>query len=272
MSHELRLVVSDVDGTLLNPHKELTKAAIAAVHRLQEAGIQFALVSSRPTRGVKWLIDALGVQAVCAGFNGGLIVNSDLSVIEEHDLPESSVPRLEEIVRRHNLDLWVYTRDRWFVPNLNAYHVQRNAQTVRFQPEVFPGIDHLSSVKIVKLVGTSENFDAVEDCERSVRAQFGNSLSVTRSQVQYVDITHPRANKGAALEALATALNIPLEQTATIGDADNDIQMFHKSGLSIAMGQSMPEVRRAALQTTLSNSDDGFALAIETLLRKRSTE
>ncbi len=272
MSHGLRLVISDVDGTLLNPHKELTKAAIAAVHRLQEAGIQFSLVSSRPTRGIKWLIDALGVQAVCAGLNGGLIVNPDLSVIEEHDIPESSVPALEEIVQRHKFDLWVYTRDRWFVPNLNAYHVQHNAQSVRFQPEVFPGFDHLSLGEIVKLVGISENFDAVESCERSIRAQFGDSLSVTRSQVQYVDITHALANKGAAVEAMSSVLNIPLKQVATIGDAENDIQMFRKSGLSIAMGQSMPEVRRAALQTTLSNSDDGFAFAIETLLSKRSTE
>jgi hypothetical protein len=272
MSHEVRLLISDVDGTILNPHKELSKANIAAVRRLQAAGIQFALISARPVQGMKWLIDALRVQAVCAGFNGGLIVNPDLSVVEEHDLPESSVPALEGIVRQHKLDLWVYTRDRWFVPSLDAYHVQHDAQTVRFQPEVFPGFDRLNPKEIVKLVGISEDFDAVEACEQSVKAQFGESLSATRSQAQYVDITHSQANKGSAVEAIAAALNVPLKQVATIGDADNDIEMFHKSGVSIAMGQSMPEVRRAAVLTTLSNTDDGLAWAIDKLILGSSTE
>jgi hypothetical protein len=269
MSHEIRLVISDVDGTLLNPRKELTKGNIAAVHRLQKAGIYFGLVSSRPVQGMKWLIDELGVQAVCAAFNGGLIVNPDLAVVVEYNIPESFVPALEAIVRRHELDLWIYTRDRWLVPSVDAYHVQHNAQTVRFQPEVLSSSDHYFR-EIIKVVGVSKDFDAVEACEQSIKVQFEDSLSVTRSQVQYVDITHARANKGSAVEAIAEAMNIPLKQVATIGDAENDIQMFHKSGISIAMGQSMAEVRRAALQTTLSNSDDGLAFAIDSLLLKHT--
>lgn len=271
MSHEIRLVISDVDGTLLNPGKELTKANIEAVHRLQKSGISFGLISSRPAQGMKWLIDELGVQAMCAAFNGGLIVNPDLSVVVEYDLPESFVPALEAIIRRHELDLWIYTRDRWLVPSLDAYHVQHNAQTTRFQPEVLSSFHHCFG-EIVKLVGVSKDFDAVEACEQSVKAQFEGSLSVARSQVQYLDITHSQANKGAAVETIAGALTIPLKQIATIGDADNDIQMFHKSGVSIAMGQSMPEVRRAAVLTTLSNTDDGVAWAIDKLILGSNTQ
>ncbi|MHB8304253.1 MAG: Cof-type HAD-IIB family hydrolase [Acidobacteriaceae bacterium] len=272
MSLKIRLFISDVDGTILNPHKELSPATVTAVRRLQDAGIQFALISARPVQGMKWLIDALGVRAVCAGFNGGLIVNQDISVVEEHDLHESSVPALEGIIRQHKLDLWVYTRDRWFVPRLDAYHVQHDAQTVRFQPEIFPGFDHLGPKEIVKLVGISEDFDAVEACEQSVKAQFGDSISATRSQLQYLGITHSLANKGSAVEAIAAALNVPLKQVATIGDADNDIQMFQKGGVSIAMGQSMPEVRRAAVSTTLSNTDDGVAWDIDKLILGPSIE
>jgi hypothetical protein len=263
MSHDFRLVISDVDGTLLTPHKELSKANIEAVRRLREAGIHFALVSSRPILGMKWLIDELDVQAMCAGFNGGLIVDTNLSVIKEHDIPQSSIATLEAIIHQHKLDLWIYTRDRWLVPSLDAYHVQANAKTIHFQPEVFSGLDRVSFGEIIKLVGTSDDFDAVEACEQSIKVRFGDSLSASRSQVQYIDITHALANKGSAAVAIAAALNVPLKKTVTIGDADNDIQMFHKSGLSIAMGQAMPEVRRAALQTTLSNSDDGFSWAID---------
>jgi len=266
MSHDFRLVISDVDGTLLNPHKQLDKANIEAVRRLREAGIHFALVSSRPVLGMKWLIDELNVQTMCAGFNGGLIVDPHLSVIKEHDLSQSSIPALEALVHQHKLDLWIYTRDRWLVPNLDAYHVQNNAQTMHFRPEVFSGLERLRPGEIIKLVGTSDDFDAVEACEQSIKARFGNSVSASRSQVQYIDITHPLANKGSAAVEIAAALNVPLKQTVTIGDADNDIQMFHKSGLSIAMGQAMPQVRRAAVQTTLSNSDDGLAWAIDALI------
>lgn len=268
MLPDVRLFISDVDGTILTPQKELPDATVAAVRRLKEAGIQFALISSRPVQGIKWLIDALGVQALCAGFNGGLIVNPDISVVEEHDLSENSIRPLADIIRNHHLDLWVYTRDRWLVPALDAYHVQHNAQTVRFQPEVFPGFDQLDANEVVKLVGISEDFNAVELCEQSVRSQFGDSLSATRSQSQYLDITHALANKGAAVEAIATRLNVPLKLVATIGDADNDIQMFRKSGFSIAMGQAMPEVKRAAVSTTLSNTDEGIAWAINNLILK----
>ena len=89
------------------------------------------------------------------------------------------------------------------------------------------------------------------------------SASVARSQPYYLDVTHPLANKGAALSELAKLLGVPLAEIAVIGDGGNDVAMFERSGLSIAMGNASPEVQQAADFVTDSNEEDGFANAIE---------
>ena len=89
------------------------------------------------------------------------------------------------------------------------------------------------------------------------------SASVARSQPYYLDITHPLANKGAALSEIAKLLDVPLAEIAAIGDGANDVAMFERSGLSIAMGNASPQVQRAADFVTDSNGEDGFAKAIE---------
>ncbi len=90
--------------------------------------------------------------------------------------------------------------------------------------------------------------------------------SVVRSQPYYLDVTHPLANKGDALSSLATLLKVPLAEVVAIGDGHNDVAMFERSGLSIAMGNASPEVQRAADFVTASNDEDGFAQAIERLV------
>lgn len=90
-----------------------------------------------------------------------------------------------------------------------------------------------------------------------------SQVSAARSQPYYLDVTHPAANKGAVVLALAKMLAIPVEQIATIGDMPNDTTMFAKSGLSIAMGQSSDEVKGAATYVTTSSEEEGFANAVD---------
>ena len=103
----------------------------------------------------------------------------------------------------------------------------------------------------------------LEQCEHDVRAALADSAFVVRSQPYYLDITHPLANKGVALSEIAKLLGIPLAEIAVIGDGGNDVAMFERSGLSIAMGNASPQVQRTADFVTDSNGDDGFAKAIE---------
>ncbi len=116
---------------------------------------------------------------------------------------------------------------------------------------------------VVKIVGVSDDLAAVEACEADLRERFGETVSAARSQPYYVDVTHPSANKGDVVLRLSKMLGIPTENIATIGDMPNDVLMFKKSGMSIAMGNASPAVQGSAKRVTRANTEEGFAEAIE---------
>jgi hydroxymethylpyrimidine pyrophosphatase-like HAD family hydrolase len=109
----------------------------------------------------------------------------------------------------------------------------------------------------------SDDYAAVARCEQDVQKQCGAQVSASRSQPYYLDVTHPQANKGEVVTALSQMLKIPPEKIATIGDGPNDVLMFARAGLSIAMGNASPQAQSAARIVTASNEQDGFALAME---------
>ncbi len=258
----IRLLLADVDGTLLTPEKVLTERARNAVRKLRAAGIAFAVTSGRPPRGMEMLIGPLDLTTPIAAFNGGMLVRPDLSLIEERVLPASVVGPVVETIERHRLDVWIYRGADWFVRRAHGAHVDREQWTVRFPPTVVSGFDELHD-RVVKIVGVGEDQTLVAGCEADLREQFGDHVSAARSQPYYLDVTHPNANKGAVLNCLSRLLKIPPAETATIGDMPNDILMFALSGLSIAMGNASPDVQRAARRVTTSNEREGFATAVE---------
>jgi Cof subfamily protein (haloacid dehalogenase superfamily) len=257
----IRLLLADVDGTLVTPDKALTDAAIAAVRELGEAGVLFALTSGRPPRGMAMLIDPLDVHTPIAAFNGGLLVDREMSVIEQHTIPAELVPPTIALLRDHGLDVWLYQGSDWFVQNLRGAHVDREAATVQFAPTLREDYSGLVD-RIAKIVGVSDDHDAVARAAEDAHERFGDHVSAACSQPYYVDVTHPRANKGSVVEFLARHYEIPPESIATIGDMPNDVLMFERSGLSIAMGNAEPDVQRAATRVTGSNEHDGFAEAV----------
>ena len=259
---KIRLVIADVDGTLLTPSKVLTDRARSAVRRLRDAGIAFAITSGRPPRGLSMLLGPLELATPIAAFNGGMLVGPDLSPIEEQILPVPLVGPLIEALERRGLDVWVYRGADWLVRNVYGPRVAREQRTVGFAPAVVDGFDRLHE-RVVKIVGVGDDLPLVARSEAEVREQFGDHVSAARSQPYYLDVTHPNANKGAVVRRLSELLAIPAEAIASLGDMPNDVLMFALSGLSIAMGNASPEVQRAARRVTSSNEDEGFALAIE---------
>jgi Cof subfamily protein (haloacid dehalogenase superfamily) len=258
----IRLVVSDVDGTLITPQKVLTERTRRAVHELHEAGIAFAVTSGRPPRGMSMLIEPLALNTPIAGFNGGIFVNPDLQVIEQHVLPAEIVSPIISLIDSHGLDVWVYRGCDWLVRDRDGPHVDREEVTVRFPPTVVPDFDRAAD-HVAKIVGVSDDLEAVARCEADTRGEFGDHVSASRSQPYYLDVTHPKANKGTVVRKLSQMLGIATTEIATIGDMPNDVLMFALSGLSIAMGNATGEVQRAARRVSTSNEQEGFANAVE---------
>jgi Cof subfamily protein (haloacid dehalogenase superfamily) len=259
---DVRLVVADVDGALVTPDKVVTPRAHAAVQRIMEAGIAITITSGRPPRGMKMLIDELQLQLPVTAFNGGLFVRPDLSVIRENLLPREAVQPVIDILIRHKLDVWIYNEKDWFVPSRHGPHVDREEWTVKFPPIVVSTFDGLLD-RVMKIVGVSDDLGAVARCEKDVQQERGEHVSAARSQPYYLDVTHPKANKGEVITVLSEMLQVPTANIATIGDMPNDVLMFKRSGVSIAMGNASPEVQHQARFVTSSNKEEGFALAME---------
>ena len=265
-----RLLLADVDGTLVTKEKVLTDRAKKAVHDLRAAGIEFAITSGRPPRGMSMLFESLGITTPVAGFNGGVFSKTDLSIIEQHALGKDVVEPAIKIIEEHKLDVWIYREIDWFVHARHGAHVDKEEWTVKFAPIVVD--DYNGKMDgVAKIVGVSDDLEAVARCEKAVREALGEKVSAARSQPYYLDVTHPEANKGGVVTALSRMLGIPTDQIATIGDMPNDVPMFEKGGLSIAMGQAKDEVKQAAHEVTAGYDDEGFAKAVEKfILRKES--
>lgn len=266
--HEIQLFVSDVDGTLLNAQKELTDTTRRAIARLRDAGVAISLISSRPPRGLQWLIEQLHLEHACAALNGGVIIGPRLNVLSSYPLRDATAREIVRLLEAQGLSPWIYTERSWYVPAFDAGHVRHERAIVNFEPSLFKTLDDIDG-PIIKITGISDNCDAVLSTQNLLARNMGDGLSIARSLSNRLEITHHDANKGSAIEAIGATIGLSPGVIATAGDGENDILMFRKSAFSIAMGQATVEVRRAATVTATSNSQDGLAWAIEEFLLKR---
>jgi Cof subfamily protein (haloacid dehalogenase superfamily) len=258
---KVSLVLADVDGTLVTEQKVLTSRAQNAVKALQHAGISFAVTSGRPPRGMAMLFDPLDLKAPIAGFNGGLFVKRDLTILAQKTVPADVAPQAIDLIRAHGLDVWVYRGNDWLITKADT-PVAREAWTVKFEPNVVADVGEKLD-QIAKIAGVSDDHERVKRCEAAAQTAFVGRATAARSQPYYLDITNKDANKGAVVEYLSSHMNVPAAEIATIGDQPNDVLMFERSGFSIAMGNASDEVKMRADSTTDSYNDEGFAKAME---------
>ncbi|NPD68229.1 HAD family hydrolase [Lichenicola cladoniae] len=259
---KISLVLADVDGTLVTKDKLLTERAIRAVQELRRRGIRFAITSGRPPKGANMLIAPLGITEPIAGFNGGLFVKPDLTIIEAKTLPRDAAEKTVQILLDHKVDVWVYSGEDWLVHDNKAPHVSREEWTVKFPPKVVKDFGAALD-SVVKIVGISDDLELMKKVEKDAQEALGNTASAARSQPYYLDVTHPDANKGGVVTSLERMLGVKASEIATLGDQPNDVLMFKKSGMSIAMGQASDEVKSQATYVSDSAEDEGFAKAIE---------
>jgi Cof subfamily protein (haloacid dehalogenase superfamily) len=262
------LFVSDVDGTLVTPDKAVTPAAIAAAADLHAAGVPFTLVSSRPPRGMAQVIAATGVTLPFAAFNGGSLVGPNFKLIEAHRLSVEAAAGTLALLEAQGIEAFVFADDAWLLRDPDGAKVGRERRTVGFDPTVVTGFDAVID-RIDKIVGVSDDPVPLDVAETLLRAALGGGANIERSQPYYLDITHPRANKGHAVRTLAERLGYALADTVVLGDMTNDIAMFRVAGFAIAMGQAPPPVKAAAQAVTGANTADGFAEAVRTLVLPR---
>jgi Cof subfamily protein (haloacid dehalogenase superfamily) len=262
----IALVVSDVDGTLVTKDKTLTDGALRAARRLHDAGIGFTITSSRPALGMRFLIEPLAITLPVGPFNGSSIVDAQLKPIEQHLIPPAVAKRSLDILNEFDVDIWLFTNDLWLTRHADGEYVPNEKRAIRADPTITTDFAPYLSVAC-KIVGASSDAALLARCEAAMQKAVGQEATAVRSQTYYLDVTPPGQNKGTFVQAMAKRLGISTDAVATIGDMQNDLAMFRQSGLSIAMGNATDDVKKLATLVTTSNEDEGFAAAIEMILK-----
>ena len=258
----IELVLCDMDGTLLLPDHTLSPRNREAVKSLQAAGIYFTLASGRPPRAMREIISQLDIKLPVAGFNGGLLVNPQGDYLQSHHVHPDAVRKTLDLLAEHKVEVWLFVDDQWLLRDPHGEMVAHEQEGLGYAPQVVESFEpYLHQVH--KIVATCSDAPLLMDLEQRLQPLLNGLAVASRSQARYLDITALQANKGNALVTLAEFLNVPLSRTAAIGDGGNDPAMFHRAGLSIAMGQAPEEVRAQAHVVTGSNLEDGVAQAID---------
>ncbi|MGN8342849.1 HAD family hydrolase [Pseudomonas sp. SMV71] len=269
VTQPIRFLLSDMDGTLLLPDHSLTQRTIEAVRALREAGVFFSLATGRPPRAMRQQIEALGVDLPTAAFNGGTLVHPDGSFLAVHYLPpEAALTTLALYADQPGIEVWVFADGDWLVLDANGPMVPVETRGLGYAPVQVESFEPYLE-RIDKIVATSADTQLLVELEARLHPLLEGQAQVSRSQPIYLDVTAMKANKGEALATLAAFLNVPLAQTAAMGDGGNDPAMFHRAGLSIAMGQAPEAIKRQADVITAANTEDGAALAIERYILPR---
>jgi Cof subfamily protein (haloacid dehalogenase superfamily) len=267
--NRIALVVSDVDGTLVTKDKTLTESAMSAVQKLHEAGIGFTITSSRPTIGMRFLIEPLHITLPIGAFNGSCIVDPELRPVEQHLIPETAVRRALDVLNEFGTEIWLFTSDRWLARDANGQYVPHEKRAIRADPTIVADFTpYLASA--CKIVGASSDSARLQRCEIAMQEALGTQATAVRSQSYYLDITPPAVDKGTFVQTISRRLGISLDAVATIGDMQNDLAMFRTSGTSFAMGNATDDVKKAATHVTASNEEEGFAKAMEVILRENA--
>ena len=261
----IALVVSDVDGTLVTKDKILTDDAKSAVRALREAGIGFTIVSSRPTVGMGFLIAPLALTLPIGSFNGSSIVDAQLKPIEQHLIAPGVAQRSIGVLDEFGVDIWLFSNDRWYTRNPEGEYVPNEMRAIKTDPTMIADFTpHLGEA--CKIVGASSDAALLARCEAAMKQAVGAEATAVRSQSYYLDVTPAGHDKGTFVENIAKRLGISTGAVATIGDMQNDLPMFAKSGMSFAMGNATDDVKKCATHVTDTNERDGFARAMETVL------
>src|ERR1700730_1816300 len=202
----IALVVSDVDGTLLTKDKTLTDDAKRAVRRLHEAGIGFTITSSRPTIGMRFLIEPLAITLPVGAFNGSCIVGPQLNPIERHLIPPAAARSSLAVLNEFGIDIWLFASDLWLTRRPDGEYVPHEKRAIRADPTIVADFSPYLSAAC-KIVGSSSDAELLQRCEAAMQKALGGVATAVRSQSYYLDVTPPGCDKGTFVKAMAKRLN-----------------------------------------------------------------
>lgn len=262
-----KLLVLDVDGTLLNDQKEISKGTKAALLKVQQMGLRIVLASGRPTHGVLPLAQELELDhygGYVMSYNGGQIFNAQSGErLFEKRIDAQWISYLERKAVKNGFPIFTYQKDRIITNTPDNAHVQEEARLNHMEVVGVSNFSEAIDFKPCKVMLVSDDANALAGLEAHWRKRLSGSLDVFPSETYYLEVVPEGINKGNTLAFLLDRLNITKEQVIALGDGVCDIPMLQLAGMGIAMGNAMDVVKSCADNITLSNEEDGVAAALE---------
>ncbi len=262
-----KLLVLDVDGTLLNNNKEITPATLATLLKVQQMGIQIVLASGRSTHGLLPIAEQLELDkynGFILSYNGGQIFNMQTKeLLFERRIDPEMIPYLEKKANKNNFTILTYHKDRLYTNNAEDKHVKEEASRNNMQIKESKYFADAINFSPCKCMLVSDDEEALIGLENHWKKRLDGSLDVFRSEPYFLEVVPPSINKADTLGVLTEKLSILPEEVMAIGDGICDVGMIQSAGLGIAMGNAQEVVKRCTDYTTATNEDDGVAKAVE---------
>ena len=265
-----KLLVLDVDGTLLNNAREISNRTLAALLKVQQMGVRIVLASGRPTYGLMPLAKTLELGnygGFILSYNGCQIIKAQNGeILFERRINPEMLPYLEKKARKNNFAIFTYHDDIIITDTPeNEYIISEavlNNQKIIKEDEFSTAVDFPPC----KCMLVSNDEEALIVLEDHWRRQLNGTLDVFRSEPYFLEVVPCGIDKANTLGALMEKLNIKREEVIAIGDGVCDVTMLQLAGMGIAMGHSQDSVKVCADYVTASNEEDGVAQAVEKMI------
>ena len=265
-----KLLVLDVDGTLLNDEREISKRTLAALLKDQQKGVRIVLASGRPTYGLMPLAKTLELGnygGVVLSYNGCQIIKAQNGeILFERRINPEMLPYLEKKARKNGFAIFTYHDDTLITDSPDNEYIKNeallnNLKIIR-EDEFSTAIDFAPC----KCMLVSDKEKALIGLEQHWEKRLAGTLDAFRSEPYFLEVVPCGVNKANTLGALLEHLGVTREEVIAVGDGVCDVTMLQLAGMGVAMGHSQDSVKVCADYVTASNEEDGVALAVEKLI------
>ena len=256
----IKLVATDIDGTILIPEGIFTKNVINCIQKLSKQNIKVVLVTGRMGAAATKIAKDLNLQTPVVSYQGGLIVENK-NILYEKYLTEKQTLKILNWAKKENIHINLYNNDILY-SETDCYEVQRYCNNLHTEYKV-KNFKEIKKNKINKLLAIDySNPDRINRYEKELQQIFSD-LYIVKSTPHFLEFSNPKASKKYAVEFLQNYWNLKKEEILTIGDQNNDIALLQAGGIKIAMGNATEELKKEADYITDSVYNDGFVKAME---------
>ena len=284
----IQLIASDMDGTLLNAEMEISEENVAAIKKVQAAGIEFVVATGRSIEEAQPILESAGIKCRYITSNGAQIFDENGQNIFTVGIEKEKLALALPILRRHDIYFELFTDHGGFTENIDdriasVAHWLKSTSPNLTEAEAFEiAKSHMATLPISFVADFKEVLDNPEvtvlkifamgqiddPALLSAKEEFLQipNLAVTSSGANNIEVNHEAAQKGQSLQKVTELLNLPLSKVAALGDNFNDMSMIAAAGIGIAMANAEDEVKAIAKYTTVTNIENGVAHAVECIL------